>query len=115
MAFCDHECQGHWLSENWSGSDHPNWEGGNSQIVYGSGWKYAREKALDRDNHCCVICGATKEDKPKRIDVHHISHVESFDDRSNAHELENLVTLCRSHHRQWEGIPVKPDVNGLDN
>jgi len=110
MAFCDYECQGDWLSENQSGEDHPNWQGGRSQIVYGSGWKRARAKALERDDHSCVICGVTKEEKPKRIDVHHIRPVESFEDNSEAHDLDNLVTLCRSHHRRWEGVPLRPDT-----
>jgi len=114
-AFCDYDCQGEWLSENNVGENHPNWKGGVSQIVYGSGWKKAREKALERDGHACVICGVTKEEKPNRIDVHHIRPVESFDNNADAHELDNLVTLCRSHHRKWEGLPLRPHTDTIPN
>jgi len=111
-AFCDYDCEGAWLSKNNVGENHPNWKGGREQIVYGAGWRKQRQIAYERDGGCCVVCGI-EDSESATIDVHHIRHVESFETRREAHKLNNLVTLCRKHHKRWEGIPLRPDVEHL--
>jgi len=106
--FCDDECKGKWYSENLNGEDHPLYEGG--EIRYGKGWKKARELALGRDNHSCQVCGVGRDNSDSVIDVHHIKPVRGFDKPNEAHNLLNVVTLCRSCHRMWEGIPLRPDT-----
>ena len=51
-------------------------------------WKRARKQARERDGNRCVRCGSTRF-----LQVHHLN--------GNASDmrLENLITLCRTHHR----------------
>lgn len=73
-----------------------------------------RAVALQRDEKQCQVCGMTSKQHRSEYDmdlhVHHIQPVSSFDEPGNAHSLENLITLCLPHHRKWEGIPLKPEV-----
>lgn len=87
------------MSESTAGEDNPNWRGGYSRR-YGSGWSLARETVRDRDERC-QHCGHDGRDR--RLEVHHIEPVRRFRDdpeRSieSAHELDNLVLLCRRCH-----------------
>lgn len=56
-----------------------------------TGWQSNRTKALERDDGKCAICG-----KKVRLAVHHIH---SFSE-SRSSQLDNLITLCHSHHAQ---------------
>lgn len=87
------------MSEATSGEDNPNWRGGYSRR-YGSGWALAREKIRKRDE-VCQHCGHDGSDR--RLEVHHIEPVRRFredPDRTieEAHQLENLILLCKSCH-----------------
>lgn len=53
-------------------------------------WEEARNKALERDNHKCIVCG-----KPA-TQVHHI-HLRSKR-KDLLYEINNLVSLCDIHH-----------------
>lgn len=84
------------MSEATAGEANPNWSGGYSRR-YGSGWMPARDNALQRDGRCqnCQHDGSEH-----RLEVHHIIRVAEFReseaaDLSDAHDLRNLVTLCR--------------------
>ncbi len=103
--FCDRACYREWLSTaqqaqgKWSGADIPNWNGGVSTTeLYGEGWPQARRRTLERDDHTCQRCNATKADLGQNPDVHHIQPVRTFDDPRDAHTLDNLVCLCRACH-----------------
>lgn len=86
------------------------------QLFYQSTvWAKARELALKRDNYLCVEC--LKEKKIRKADVvHHI--VEVKDDFTKALELNNLTSICHTHHNRIHGqskkeqtkIPTKIDV-----
>ena len=56
-----------------------------------TGWQSNRRRAFERDGGMCVICG-----KKVGLAVHHI---DPFSE-SNDSEIDNLITLCRSHHAQ---------------
>lgn len=101
--FCGQACYGKWLSENNSGEDNPCWKGG-SRPYYGPNWHRQRRKALDRDDHTCQDCGSVE-----RLHVHHIRPIREFDEPKRANVLINLVTLCASCHRKWEGLYLRPD------
>lgn len=73
---------------------------------YTGRWYRQRRNALERDNRRCTICGISEKAHQERagqgLDVHHSVPVRLFDrwgvPVSDAHELRNLVTVCRSCH-----------------
>ena len=90
------------------GQDHPLSKPGYSDY-YGENWADQREKARKRDDYECQICGS--ED----IHVHHIRPFRTFglENYKEANRLENLICLCPTHHREWEGIPLRPQTDGI--
>jgi len=99
--FCSFECQGRWMSKNNSGKNNPSWKDDVEWIPYGAKYKRNRIKAIYRDCGKCVICGS------KNIEVHHITpRIEYRVDGEilpKANDVDNLITLCRNHHKQYEG------------
>jgi 5-methylcytosine-specific restriction endonuclease McrA len=75
------------------------WDKGVTDEMYRGFWKY-REEVQERDE-VCQRCGHDGSDQ--FLDVHHITPVRKFDDPDKAHQLSNLVLLCRSCHRAVEG------------
>ncbi|WP_245799943.1 HNH endonuclease [Haladaptatus litoreus] len=94
------ECYGYWLSENVVGENHHQWEGGT--INYGRKWWRVRREALNRDEKTCQNCGADEAELGQAPDVHHRIRVRDFDVPQNAHYLDNVITLCRTCHRNVE-------------
>lgn len=87
------------MSRSSAGESNSNWRGGYSRR-YGAEWATARRRALDRDDVCrhCAHDGSEY-----RLEVHHVIPVREFldsDDASltDAHDLENLVVLCKQCH-----------------
>lgn len=99
-VFCTHDCRSAWTSEHVRGENHHQWSGGS--LNYGRSWWRIRRQALERDNHRCQHCGAGVSDLGQEPDVHHILPVRTFDSPEAAHFLDNVVTLCRSCHRNVE-------------
>jgi len=101
------------ISELRSGKNHPRWKGG-YEPYYGPNWREQRRRARERDNHECQACGKTQEENGRELDVHHITPFREFvDDDGNAdyeaaNDLDNLISLCKSCHREYEGLPVVP-------
>ncbi len=106
---------------------------------YGSNWRRQRQKALERDGYRCRVCGASgrKEadfaaaahdqsgSNPVRrgitLHVHHkrpfreYGYVKGVNENDlDANQLDNLVTLCPSCHRQAEsGQQTRSALAGL--
>lgn len=73
------------LVGKYSGTKSPSWRGGTSP--YDSSWTIElKKKVRERDGYKCAICGINAKC------VHHIDY-----DKKN-HDLNNLITLCRSCH-----------------
>lgn len=81
-------------SKNWrhnpdiTGPDNPRWSGGKLELK-------------------CVVCGTTSENLGRNPDVHHIVPVRLFDratdwTKADAHDLNNVVSLCPACHRSAE-------------
>jgi 5-methylcytosine-specific restriction endonuclease McrA len=118
--FCDMKCRGEWQSQHRRGENHPRWIENPSHINYGGSWEQQREKRLERDGYECVVCGKSdaqeKVESGRGLDVHHINKARNHMkddgtlDEHKAHRMENLISLCRSCHQRWEGIPLRPEV-----
>lgn len=94
--FCSTNCRGEWESRNLCGEDSPVWKGG--EVDYGSEWPEQREAVLERDSRTCQDCGANDSETGRQIEVHHKVPVRAFESLSEAHRLDNLVTLCSTCH-----------------
>lgn len=99
-SFCGLECKGNWMSENWVGEDHPSWKDDGGFIDYGKSWSTQRRKVRKRDGNVCQRCGS--DNGNQKPDVHHIIPFNSFNDSKKANQLENLVQLCSSCHKNME-------------
>jgi len=118
--FCSMGCRGEWISQNRRGENHPRWIENNNSISYGGTWKQKRKERLEKDGHECVVCGKSNAqeelDSGRGLSVHHIIKAREYlqDDgtlnEERAHRIENLITLCASCHRRWEGIPLRPEA-----
>ena len=89
------------------GKDHWCWKGGEYKSYYGPSWHSQRLKAWKRADYKCSICGDTNSGKLKRPDIHHIKPSVKWNVEENHEEmndLDNLVSLCRICHREFEGM-----------
>jgi len=64
-------------------------------------WQERREQALERDNHTCQRCGMDHEDTD--LLVHHETPWGEFETIEEAHNIDNLTSLCYSCHGVVEG------------
>lgn len=100
-VYCSSDCRDkHMMTDK-----HPRWREGKYNI-YVSGWGSSRKEALQRDQYRCQSCGMNdadhREEYGRQLDVHHIQPIRTFDEPSNAHTLDNLITLCRLCHSKIE-------------
>lgn len=111
--FCNPECMGEWQSEHFRGEDNPRWSGGYDDY-YGETWDQKRREALQRDGFECQSCGIGRADHHdaygRDLHVHHINPIRTYANPGRANELSNLVTLCEKCHKQWEGVPLRPQL-----
>lgn len=97
---CSNECRALWISENKSGKNAANWQGGITPQINercnSDWWKVLRMKVYIRDNFECQICGITCT---KRIDNTQIQcdHIIKESD-GGIHDMSNLWTLCKGCH-----------------
>lgn len=118
--FCsEKDCLSKWRSENRSGEDHPQYKSDKDRIPYGDNYEEMRQERLEYDDYQCVHCGMSREEHLSEYDsdlhMHHIKPRRSFYEDPNktvedSNTIGNLLTLCASHHKQWEGIPLKPQL-----
>ena len=76
---------------------------------YGPNWAEQRRRALERDGYRCRTCGLDGEATKTPLHVHHVRPFREYGYRPGeneryrtANQLDNLVTLCPSCHRQAE-------------
>lgn len=108
------------ISESLTGKEMPwhkgeknhNWNGG-YQPRYGYSWtRKLKRKIRERDNRECQVCGKTKKESERKLDVHHIVPFKKFgtENHEKANREENLITLCRGCH-----MKVENEVMSLEN
>ena len=106
-------------AKTYSGSDHWNWSGG--AYPYGPGWNETKRRQVrERDGYECVDCGTTQDEHKSEHDqalhVHHLIKARDVDDPEERNAVENLVTLCRDCHREWERLSeagIRPQIDGV--
>ena len=118
-TFCDQQCRGEWVKETglMRGENSPHWKGGTSYRYYGAEWRYIRKEILDRDDYECQYCGLTDAESQEQygcsLHVHHRTPVRNYDSVEDAHERDNLVTLCNRCHKTWDHLPVQFETPAL--
>lgn len=110
---CSRECADNHHSERVSKDGNPNYRHGESKTLkYGPLWSERRKQALRRDQYRCQRCGLTDAESRERfgaeLSVHHRTPFVEFESRENAHELDNLVSVCKECHHTIEHWPVQP-------
>jgi hypothetical protein len=109
--FCDMECYGEWRKGKKTGEDNPTWNGGFRMDYSGETWREKRKRAVERDGRKCVLCGVKEDELENPLDVHHITPAWVFRE-GEGHNLENLMSLCRSCHAFVERM-FTPDLRGF--
>lgn len=75
------------------------YRGGEERQMRGTyAWKEKRKEIRERANHLCEVCRDQGEITYDDIEVHHIIKIR--DDRGRFLENENLICLCKEHHKQ---------------
>ena len=88
-----------------SGENNPRWSGGVTDTNHKGDWHPKRKKALERANHTCEDPSCSRDtDGEMQIDVHHIIP-KRFTEDEYTHDLDNLLVLCKEHHREVEPAP----------
>jgi hypothetical protein len=65
-------------------------------------WRAARTRALERDGRRCTVSRLLGG--PCSAGPLHVHHVEPVADGGDPYALDNLGTVCSSHHPQWEAL-----------
>jgi len=102
--FCSRKCQGEWISQKWTGENHPRWVEGQTDY-YGEDWRNKRTQTLERDNYKCQNCG-----REEHLHVHHIQARHTFKKVEDSNFLENLIVLCRSCHPKAEAGKIQVET-----
>lgn len=65
-------------------------------------WRELRARAIARDKGRCTVARLIGGDCSETLHAHHI---ESAEDRPDlALDLDNVATVCATHHPKWEAI-----------
>ncbi|MFB6198031.1 MAG: homing endonuclease associated repeat-containing protein, partial [Halobacteriaceae archaeon] len=99
------------------GDENPAWKDTTVRGYYGPNWDEQREKRIEIDDCQCQHCGMSRErhyDKwGEDLNVHHIKPRSDFVeggelDWESANRVQNLITLCNTHHGVYEGTGLRP-------
>ena len=97
------------LSQARQRDGNPRWRGGGVVYQwYGQSWRRQSDRARQRDNHTCQVCGISEADLGYKLRVHHIKPFSSFNSVKQANRLNNLISLCESCHKTIDNSqPIK--------
>ena len=97
-CYCDVECMAKDYATKYSGENSPTWKGGKTHH-YTGGFFSARNQARLRDGFTCQRCGITEDEYGKELSVHHLHSYRDYEDKTEANDLSNLISLCEPCHR----------------
>lgn len=58
--------------------------------------RVVRDAVLERDNHCCQVCG-TEGSKKNPLTMHHIKYRRD----GGKYAVDNLTTFCQKCHKEF--------------
>ena len=98
LHYCGDACRKMWISEQ------PDLQPkvGTPSHRRGANWAEQSDRARERDEYACRICGQSEEDLGRQLDVHHKIPYRNFKSNVEANRLENLITVCPSCHAKIE-------------
>lgn len=94
-SFCSVKCRSMFMAERMAGEKNPQWKGGSSS--YRGNFDEVKRESFGGVQFC-AICGTTKD-----IHIHHIIPYRLTQDNS----VDNLIPLCRKHHKTIESVTLK--------
>lgn len=98
--FCCQKCYGKFLSQERNGQNAPAWKGGLSFGKYCSLFNNKfKIQVRNSYNNRCFLCGKSKEDNGKELDVHHVN----YDKNCLCGLLCEFVPLCHPCHSRTNG------------
>lgn len=101
--YCSKTCR----AKHIRGANNPSFVHGEGRhIYYGLNWKSQRRKILELDGYKCQYCGKSPDNK-KSLHVHHITKAAFFENREDANNIQNLITLCDPCHKKAEKGIIK--------
>jgi len=128
MCGCSYQTVYKWLHKNgielkdYSGEEHHMWKDG--VYSYGAGWNKRKKRVIrERDNHTCKNpnCSMTQKEHiekyGEKLHVHHLRKARNVNDPEERNAKENLITLCRDCHYQWERISnagIVPQIESVN-
>lgn len=77
----------------------------------GRRWRELRERVISRDLGCCRFCLINGYGESKNLEVHHL--LKRVDREDLIYDMDNLVTLCATHHRMLEDLPYEEQLRLL--
>jgi len=84
----------------------------NAPNNYGPGWYAIRQQVRERDGYRCQACGLLEAGREHA--VHHKIPFRTFASAQEANQLNNLVTLCPTCHRQVEtAVRIRSGLAGV--
>ncbi|HEX2696498.1 MAG TPA: DEAD/DEAH box helicase [Anaerolineales bacterium] len=110
----DFQTTGYWLSLSESTIETLRASGAwtNDPNDYGPDWPRIRLAVRTRDGFRCQVCGAPEGGREH--DVHHKIPFKAFTSVAEANRLDNLITLCQTHHHQAEqNVRIRSGLAGL--
>ena len=97
-CYCSVECMASDYKIRFSGEASPTWRGGKSHHYSGNFFS-ARKQVRSRDGYVCRRCGISEAEYGRELSVHHIRSYRDFENKQDANQLDNLVSLCEPCHR----------------
>lgn len=89
--------------------------GNRKEWEYGPSWKMSnKRKVLSRDQYRCQVCFEGENQLNQKPDLHHIDPASNWnikEEHEKMNSVENLISLCRSCHRKYQGLwkTLEPD------
>ncbi len=107
VHFCNIVCRGKFVR----GENHALYRG-DCDPNRGRRWTVLAESIRQRDSYQCRRCGKTQAENGRKLDVDHVKPWRAFEDKAEANDPANLVTLCKTCHRRKTNVAERAWLKG---